>query len=80
MRRSISRWLALAALIAAPGAAHAQAATDNDPKGVWSLTIENDSVAGTDRDYTNGGLISYVGPKIDQPQGGRFARDHLKCT
>lgn len=59
-------------------AVHADDIKDDDPKGVWSLTIENDSVAGTDRDYTNGGLISYVGPQNDLPLVGRFARDNLQ--
>ncbi len=46
-------------------------------RGTWSLTIENDVIAGTDRDYTNGALLSYVGPENDLPWIGRLARDNL---
>lgn len=60
------------------GASTAALAEEDDPKGVWSLTIENDTIAGTDRDYTNGGLISYVGPENELPAVGRFARDNLQ--
>lgn len=38
-----------------------------DQRGTWSFTLENDIIAGTDRDYTNGALISYVSPANDLP-------------
>lgn len=46
---------------------HAQAQDPEDQRGTWSFTLENDIIAGTDRDYTNGALISYVGPANDLP-------------
>lgn len=63
--KSISAALALAASILAAPQALSQKTPDQ--RGTWSFTLENDIIAGTDRDYTNGALISYVGPANDLP-------------
>ncbi len=55
----------------------AAVAQETAPRGTWSFTLENDLIAGTDRDYTNGALISYVGPENDLPAPARWARDNL---
>lgn len=47
--------------------AQAQAQDAAGLRGTWSFTLENDLIAGTDRDYTNGALISYIGPANDLP-------------
>ncbi len=54
------RWLAGAALLTAlPGAAWAQEQPES--KGVFSLTVENDSLSsGADRNYTSGIRLGYV--------------------
>jgi hypothetical protein len=54
------RWLAGAALLTAlPGAAWAQERPES--KGVFSLTVENDSLSsGADRNYTSGIRLGYV--------------------
>jgi lipid A 3-O-deacylase len=57
--------------------AFAQAPVDEAGRGTWSFTIENDIIAGTDRDYTNGALVSYVGPSNNLPLVGRIVRDNL---
>ncbi|MGZ0186944.1 MAG: lipid A deacylase LpxR family protein [Alphaproteobacteria bacterium] len=57
--------------------AFAQAPVDDAGRGTWSFTVENDIIAGTDRDYTNGALVSYVGPSNDLPLAGRIVRDNL---
>ncbi len=81
-------WAGAAAAASAQSAA-APAAAPSDPagppedkskRGTWSLTIENDIIAGTDRDYTNGGLLSYVGPGNDLPWIGRLAKSALEWT
>ena len=56
----LKRWLAGAALLTAlPGAALAQ--DQPDSKGVFSLTVENDSLSsGADRNYTSGIRLGYV--------------------
>jgi hypothetical protein len=59
----LKRWLAGAALIAAvtPGVAFAQNQDEADDKGVFSLTVENDSLSsGADRNYTSGIRLGYV--------------------
>ena len=62
----LKRWLTGAALLTAlPGAAFAQEA---DTKGVFSLTVENDSLSsGADRNYTSGIRLGYVSPAEDAP-------------
>lgn len=59
----------------APLAAPAQETT---PRGTWSFTLENDLIGGTDQDYTNGAMVSYVGPKNDLPAPARWARENLR--
>ena len=56
----LKRWLAGAALLTAlPGAAWAQEQPES--KGVFSLTVENDSLSsGADRNYTSGIRLGYV--------------------
>lgn len=68
-----------ALILALAWAAPALAEEDRQtfPHGVWGLTVENDIIAGTDRDYTNGILLTYVGPENDLPLVGRAARDNL---
>lgn len=74
----VKRWLTGAALLAAlPGAAFAQ--EEADTKGVFSLTVENDSLSsGADRNYTSGIRLGYVSPSEGVPdwlQGaGGFTR------
>ncbi len=65
MKRCIPATFALLAGILAALPALGQKAPEE--RGTWSFTLENDIIAGTDRDYTNGGLISYVGPANDLP-------------
>lgn len=76
------RHAALTAVAAAllAGASGAATATDQEAqaRGTWSFTLENDLIAGTDRDYTNGALISYIGPENELPALGRIARDNLR--
>lgn len=72
-------WLAGAALLAAPGLAHAQDSTEAQQRGVLSLVVENDSLAtGDDRNYTSGIKLAYVSPAERVPswlQGfGGFTR------
>lgn len=55
--------LAVSVFLAAP----ALSQKTPDQRGTWSFTLENDIIAGTDRDYTNGALISYVSPTNDLP-------------
>lgn len=75
----LKTWLAGAALLTAlPGVAFAQE-TEADTKGVFSLTIENDSLSsGADRNYTSGIRLGYVSPAERVPdwlQGaGGFTR------
>jgi hypothetical protein len=63
--------LALAGLSAA--GAHAQTVNLNlgaggpDPASILTLDVENDAVAGTDRDYTSGIRVNYVSPTGDLP-------------
>ncbi len=72
--------LAGAALMAAlPGAAAAQDSAAAQQRGVFSLVVENDSLAtGDDRNYTSGIKLAYVSPAARVPgwlQGwGRFTR------
>ncbi|HYD86721.1 MAG TPA: lipid A deacylase LpxR family protein [Vitreimonas sp.] len=63
-------------LTALPGAAFAQ---DADTKGVFSLTVENDSLSsGADRNYTSGIRLGYVSPAEGAPDwldgAGGFTR------
>lgn len=45
--------------------------------GTLSLTFENDLFGNSDRNYTNGALISYVTPRNELPWAGRLARRNL---
>lgn len=78
----LKRLVAGAALVTAlPGAALAQSAPES--KGVFSLTVENDSLSsGADRNYTSGIRLGYVSPAEDVPnwlQGaGGFTRAFSK--
>lgn len=73
------RLAALLATLALTAPALAEEADDGRgfPHGVWGVTIENDLIAGTDRDYTNGILFSYIGNNNELPLAGRMARDNL---
>ena len=72
------RWLAGAALLTAlPGAAWAQERPES--KGVFSLTVENDSLSsGADRNYTSGIRLGYVSEAERVPEwlqgAGGFTR------
>lgn len=79
MRLSIDLSVLAAALAVAWAASGqpASAASDKPDGGVWSITLENDIIAGTDRDYTNGALVSYIGAANDLPLAGRVVRDSL---
>ena len=72
--------LALAAgLVAAPAGA-ADAETERHPVsegGTWSVTFENDTFGGADKDYTNGVRVDYVTPRNDLPAWARLARRNL---
>jgi hypothetical protein len=62
-------------VLAALAGAGAQAQTVNlnpgsptaDPASILTLDVENDAVAGTDRDYTSGIRVNYVSPTGDVP-------------
>ena len=54
-----------------------QAAPDSDRRGTLSFTLENDLFAGTDRDYTSGVLLQYIGARNDLPDWGHWAKDRL---
>src|SRR5690606_21950038 len=76
----LKRWLAGAAILAAaaPGPALAQEG-EPESKGVFSLTVENDSLSsGADRNYTSGIRIGYVSPAERVPHWlqntGQFTR------
>ncbi len=62
--------LALAAVLfaigglAAPRAAHADATAKAWPAGTWTLLMENDRFADTDRHYTHGTRLAWVSDKI----------------
>ncbi len=73
------RLLLLAALPVLLGGvdALAESAQDKYARGTWSFTLENDIIAGTDRDYTNGALVSYIGAANKLPLVGRLARNAL---
>lgn len=62
--------LSLLLLLACPAVAQ-----ESDPppseRGILSLTLENDMVAGTDRDYTHGSLLTWLSPEV---QGEHWAR------
>ena len=66
--------LAAAACLAAGGA---QADDDDEFRGTWSLQIENDRIAQTDRHYTNGLRISWVSDKKEKTEGPDWARNFL---
>ncbi|MGM0584627.1 MAG: lipid A deacylase LpxR family protein [Pseudomonadota bacterium] len=65
----------LAALIAATPPAFAAGA--DAERGTWSFTFENDSIAESDRNYTNGVRFDYVTPPNDLTAAGRFLRRNL---
>ena len=69
--------LALALLLAWSAPALAEDDQRTFPRGVWGLTIENDIIAGTDRDYTNGIRLDYISKRNELPALGRFARNNL---
>ena len=75
LRRLTLRLWAAAALAACLGAP--AGAEETDVRGTWSFTLENDVIGGTDRDYTNGALLSYIGPANDLPAAGRLVRSGL---
>ena len=62
--------LALAAVLlaigglAAPHAAHAEDSPKARPAGTWTLLMENDRFANTDRHYTHGTRLAWVSDKI----------------
>lgn len=66
----LSLLLALLVVALAPPVA-AQEAAPRPDDGILSLTFENDLVAGTDRDYTHGSLLSWLSPEV---QGEHWAR------
>jgi hypothetical protein len=71
---------ALAAAVAAAFGAHGALAQEGPgpaPSGFFSFTFENDIVAGTDRDYTNGVRASYTSTRNELPLWGRAARRNL---
>lgn len=41
--------------------------TVEDPKGIYSFSLENDIFAGGDNNYTNGARFAYVSPESDVP-------------
>lgn len=64
----------LATAIGLAGAAHAQVKEvpippriNEDHKGIYSFSLENDIFAGSDNDYSNGARISYFSPEGDVP-------------
>ena len=48
-------------------------ADEEDPRGTWTLVIENDILAGTDRHYTNGVHLSWLSASGDVSEGAREA-------
>lgn len=76
-RRRQGPALAFALAILATPAAAEPSSDPEDARGTWSFTLENDIIAGTDRDYTNGALLSYIAPANDLPWVGRFLKSKL---
>lgn len=61
-------------------ATHAMAAEDRlqeDDKGIFSLVVENDSFADSDRDYTNGVRLSWLSAEEGMPHWARAAANVL---
>jgi len=59
---------------------HAMAAEDRlqeDDKGIFSLVVENDSFADSDRDYTNGVRLSWLSAEEGMPHWARAAANVL---
>lgn len=65
---------ALALSLAASGAL----AQPSSEGGTFSFTIENDVIADSDQDYTNGVRIDYIGPRGELQAVGRWTRDLLE--
>lgn len=71
--------IAAAACFAATAAHAGDQEDDGDAfRGTWSLQIENDRIAQTDRHYTNGLRISWVSDKKSKKEGPDWARTVLK--
>lgn len=56
--------LALALVVGASGDLAAKGGDSDDGQGIITFQIENDVIAGTDRNYTNGGRLTYLSPEV----------------
>lgn len=65
--------LCLISLLARP----VQAGEDAAASGYWSLQVENDLTAGSDRHYTNGLRLSWLSGENRVPEVVREAADHI---
>lgn len=63
--------MAVLLVAAVPCAAHADDIPEKDDKGIFNVVIENDSFAGTDRDYTNGIRFSWISSEENMPDWSR---------
>ncbi len=67
--------LTVALAVVTPGFREIRAQT-LDPKGTFSFTFENDTFAGTDKNYTNGFLFQWQSPSEGVPYVLRWVADH----
>jgi len=66
-----SGFLIAAFLTVASSAFAAEERKDEDDKGIFNVVVENDSFAGTDRDYTNGIRFSWLSSEESMPTWAR---------
>lgn len=75
--RLLHRALSLAFLCLAFPAASEEGRPPAGEEGILSLTLENDLVTGTDRDYTHGTLLTWLSPEV---QGEHWARNLINLV
>lgn len=79
-RRAALLLAATLSLSSAPALAEERAAPLESDGGALSVTIENDLLTGTDRDYTSGVRLDYITGKNDLSALGRLIRRQLAAA